>query len=83
MVVLAPFTACSKVASTCTGTCWDLRTGRPQPGTGGRERSGDAFTLTRRLRIERTFAFVKANDGWRCREDELAPVSSGTSGGGS
>ncbi|HEX9214309.1 MAG TPA: lysozyme inhibitor LprI family protein [Bradyrhizobium sp.] len=83
MVVLAPFTACSKVASTCTGTCWDLRTGRPQPGAGNKERSGEAFNVTRRLRIERTFAFVKANDGWRCREDELAPVSSGTSGGGS
>jgi uncharacterized protein YecT (DUF1311 family) len=83
MVVLAPFTACSKVASTCTGTCWDLKTGRPQPGAGGKERSGEAFNVTRRLRIQRTFAFVKAADGWRCREDELAPVSSGTSGGGS
>jgi uncharacterized protein YecT (DUF1311 family) len=83
MVVLAPFTACSKVASICTGTCWDLRTGRPQPGAGNKERSGEAFNVTRRLRIQRTFAFVKAADGWRCREDELAPVSSGTSGGGS
>jgi hypothetical protein len=26
---------------------------------------------------------VKAADGWRCREDELAPVNSGTAGGGS
>lgn len=83
MVVLAPFTACSKVASTCTGTCWDPRTGRPQPGAGNRERSGEAFNVTRRLRIQRTFAFVKAADGWRCREDELAPVNSGTAGGGS
>ncbi|WP_426611884.1 lysozyme inhibitor LprI family protein [Bradyrhizobium sp. McL0616] len=83
MVVLAPFTACSKVATTCTGTCWDLRTGRPQPGAGNKERSAEAFNVTRRLRIERTFAFVKANDGWRCREDELAPVTLGVSGGGS
>jgi uncharacterized protein YecT (DUF1311 family) len=83
MVVLAPFTACSKVASTCTGTCWDVRTGRPQPGAGTKDRSGEAFNVTRRLRIERTFAFVTAYDGWRCREDELAPVNSGTSGGGS
>lgn len=83
MVVLAPFNACSKVASTCTGTCWDPRTGRPQPGAGNKERSGEAFNVTRRLRIQRTFAFVKAADGWRCREDELAPVSSGTAGGGS
>lgn len=86
MVVLAPFATCSKVASTCTGTCWDPRTGRPQPGqqgSGSRERSGEAFNVTRRLRIQRTFAFVKAADGWRCREDELAPVNSGTAGGGS
>lgn len=83
MAVLAPFTTCSKVATTCTGTCWDASTGRPQPGAGSKERSGEAFNVTRRLRIQRTFAFVKAADGWRCREDELAPVSSGTAGGGS
>lgn len=83
MVVLAPFTTCSKVASTCTGTCWDARTGLPQPGAGNKERSADAFSVTRRLRIQRTFAFVKAADGWRCREDALAPVNSGTAGGGS
>lgn len=83
MVVLAPFTACSKVASTCTGTCWDLSTGRPQPGATDKERSAAAFNVTRRLRIQRTFAFVKAADGWRCREDALAPVNSGTAGGGS
>lgn len=83
MVVLAPFTTCSKVASSCTGTCWDARTGRPQPGVAGKERSAEVFNVTRRLRIQRTFAFVKAADGWRCREDELAPVNSGTAGGGS
>ncbi|QPF91354.1 lysozyme inhibitor LprI family protein [Bradyrhizobium commune] len=83
MVVLAPFTACSKVATTCTGTCWDPRTGRAQPGAGNKERGGETFNVTRRLRIQRTFAFVKAADGWRCREDELAPVNSGTAGGGS
>ncbi|MDA9432660.1 hypothetical protein [Bradyrhizobium sp. CCBAU 51627] len=83
MVVLAPFTTCSKVASTCTGTCWDASTGRPQPGAAPKERSAAAFNVTRRLRIQRTFAFVKAGDGWRCREDELAPVNSGTASGGS
>ncbi|MDN5003289.1 lysozyme inhibitor LprI family protein [Bradyrhizobium sp. GCM10027634] len=83
MVVLAPFTTCSKVASTCTGTCWDAGTGHPQPGTANKERSAAAFNVTRRLRIQRTFAFVKGTDGWRCREDELAPVNSGTAGGGS
>lgn len=82
MAVLAPFAMCSKVASACTGTCWDARTGRPQPGA-GKERSAEAFNVTRRLRIQRTFAFVKAADGWRCREDELAPVNSGTADGGS
>jgi uncharacterized protein YecT (DUF1311 family) len=83
MAVLAPFATCSKIATTCTGTCWNATTGRPQPGVGNKERSADAFNVTRRLRIQRTFAFVKAADGWRCREDELAPVNSGTAGGGS
>lgn len=83
MVVLAPFTTCSKVATACTGTCWDANAGRPVPGTGNKERSAIAFNVTRRLRIQRTFAFVKAADGWRCREDELAPVISGTASGGS
>jgi len=83
MVVLAPFTTCSKVATSCTGTCWDARTSRPQPGAGNKERSADAFNVTRRLRIQRNFAFVKAADGWRCREDELAPVNSGNASGGS
>nr|WP_249128823.1 hypothetical protein [Bradyrhizobium japonicum] len=83
MAVLAPFATCSRVATICTGTCWDAGTGRPQPGAGNKERSADAFNVTRRLRIQRTFAFVKAADGWRCREDALAPVSSGTAGGGS
>lgn len=83
MAVLAPFTVCSKVASSCTGTCWDARTGLPQPGAANKERSAEAFNVTRRLRIQRTFAFVKAADGWRCREDELAPVNSGTASGGS
>jgi uncharacterized protein YecT (DUF1311 family) len=83
MVVLAPFATCSKIATLCTGTCWDARTGRPQPGASNKERSGDAFNVTRRLRIQRSFAFVKAADGWRCREDELAPVTTGTASGGS
>ena len=32
MVVLAPFTMCSKVASTCTGTCWDPSDGPSATG---------------------------------------------------
>jgi hypothetical protein len=60
-----------------------LRTGRPQPAAANRERAAEAFNVTRSVRIQRTFAFVKANDGWRCREDELAPVNSGVSSGGS
>ncbi|MFT4118604.1 lysozyme inhibitor LprI family protein [Bradyrhizobium sp.] len=82
MVVLAPFTACSKVASTCTGACWNLQLGRSQPVAEAKPNAREAFNVTRRLRIQRTFAFVKAADGWRCREDELAPVNSGISSGG-
>ncbi|MGY8683248.1 lysozyme inhibitor LprI family protein [Bradyrhizobium sp. UFLA05-153] len=82
MVVLSPFTTCSPVASTCTGTCWDPRSGKAQPAA-AKQNSRESFNVTRRLRIQRTFAFQKAADGWRCREDELAPVESGIAGGGS
>ena len=78
MVVLSPFTACSPIASTCTGTCWDPTSGKAQP----KSRARESFNVTSRLRIERTFAFQKAGDGWRCREDELAPVDIGIAGGG-
>jgi uncharacterized protein YecT (DUF1311 family) len=76
MVVLAPFGACSTIASICTGTCWDPASGKAQPTS----RSKESFNVTSRLRIERTFAFQKAGDGWRCREDELAPVDVGVAG---
>ena len=72
-----------RVASNPVMIVNDAATGRPQPGIANKERSAAAFNVTRRLRIQRTFAFVKAADGWRCREDELAPVNSGTAGGGS
>jgi uncharacterized protein YecT (DUF1311 family) len=78
MVVLSPFTVCSPVAATCTGTCWDPKSGKARPASGARE----SFNVTRRLRIERTFAFRKAADGWRCKEDELAPVDFGATAGG-
>ena len=81
MVVLSPFTTCSPVASTCTGTCWDAKSGKAQPTSGAKESSRESFTVTRRLRIQRAFAFQKAADGWRCREDELVPVDSGVASG--
>ena len=31
MIVLSPFAACSPVASSCTGTCWDLKAGKAKP----------------------------------------------------
>ncbi len=82
MVVLSPFAACSKVASACTGTCWDPRTNRPQAAPAARDAARESFNVTRRIRIQRTFAFDKAADGWRCKEDELAPVNSGVASGG-
>ena len=82
MVVLSPFTACSKVALTCTGTCWDPNTNRPQAAPAGKDGARESFNVTRRLRIQRTFAFERAADGWRCKEDELGPVNSGVAGGG-
>lgn len=78
MVVLSPFAACSPVASTCTGACWDPKSGKAQPASTAKE----SFNVTRRLKIERAFAFQKAADGWRCREDALAPVDFGIASGG-
>ena len=61
MVVLSPFTACSPIASSCTGTCWDLRSGRPKSTPGSREQ----FQVGYRVRIEKPFAFQKNDSGWR------------------
>ena len=74
MVVLSPFTACSPIASSCTGTCWDLRSGKPKPTPGSR----DNFLVGYRLRIEKSFAFQKTDDGgWRCNPAALQPVEVG------
>jgi uncharacterized protein YecT (DUF1311 family) len=73
MLVLSPFTACSAIASSCTGACWDLKAGKPKPAPGSREE----FLVGYRLRIEKSFAFQKAGDGWRCDSNALQPVEMG------
>ena len=74
MVVLSPFAACSQIASSCTGTCWDLRSGKPKPTPGSREN----LLVGYRLRIEKSFAFQKADGGgWRCNSALLPPVEVG------
>lgn len=73
MVVLSPFTACSPIASSCTGTCWDLKSGRPKSMPGSHEQ----FQVGYRLRIEKAFAFQKNNDGWRCNSTTMQPVEVG------
>jgi uncharacterized protein YecT (DUF1311 family) len=73
MVVLSPFTACSPIASSCTGTCWDLRSGRPKFTPGSREQ----FQVGYRLRIEKSFAFQKNGSGWRCGSTAMQPVEVG------
>jgi uncharacterized protein YecT (DUF1311 family) len=75
MVVLSPFTVCSPVASNCTGTCWDLRTGKAGPAP---PNSRDNFAVTYRLRIEKAFSFQKTDNGrWHCNATALQPVASG------
>jgi len=73
MVVLSPFTACSPIASSCTGACWDLRSGKPKPAPGSREE----FLVGYRVRVERTFSFQRADGGWRCDSSTLQPVEAG------
>jgi len=73
MVVLSPFTACSPIASGCTGACWDLKTGRPKSTAGSREQ----FQVGYRLRIEKSFAFQKKDNSWHCTATAMQPVEVG------
>jgi uncharacterized protein YecT (DUF1311 family) len=73
MVVLSPFAVCSQVASSCTGTCWDLKSGQAHPSPASRE----SFGVAHRFRIEKTFAFQKTDSGWRCTASALQPVDLG------
>jgi uncharacterized protein YecT (DUF1311 family) len=75
MVVLSPFAVCSPIASNCTGTCWDLRTGKAGPAP---PNSRDSFSVTYRVRIEKSFSFQKTDNGrWRCTATALQPITSG------
>ena len=72
MIVLAPFAVCSPVASACTGKCWDVGQAKATPA------SRDSFPVSHRLRVEKAFAFEKAdNGGWRCNVTALPPVDLG------
>jgi hypothetical protein len=75
MVVLSPFAACSPVASGCTGSCWDLKSGKAKPSPGSRE----SLSVAHRVKIEKAFAFEKTDSGsWRCNTTTLQPIDSGT-----
>jgi uncharacterized protein len=79
MIVLSPFAACSPVAASCTGTCWDLKAGKAKPTPGNR----DSFPVSNRVRIEKAFAFQKDDKGgWRCTVSALQPVDFGVTLGG-
>jgi uncharacterized protein YecT (DUF1311 family) len=81
MVVLAPFAVCSPIASNCTGTCWDIKAGKPGPAQPG---DRDSFGVTNRIRIEKAFAFQKTENGrWRCDLTALKPVDLGVALSGS
>jgi uncharacterized protein YecT (DUF1311 family) len=74
MIVLSPFAVCSPIASSCTGACWDLKSGKTKPSPGSRDR----LSVAHRLRIEKSFAFQKTDSGnWRCSTSVLQPVDLG------
>jgi uncharacterized protein YecT (DUF1311 family) len=74
MIVLSPFAVCSPIASSCTGMCWDPNPDKPKLAPGSR----DGFSVARRLRIEKAFAFQKTDSGgWRCNTTALQPVDFG------
>jgi uncharacterized protein YecT (DUF1311 family) len=79
MVVLSPFAACSPIASSCTGTCWDTKSGKAGPAPGSRE----SFRVAHRLKIEKSFSFQKIDNGsWRCNTSALQPIAVGIAVGG-
>ena len=73
MIVLSPFALCSPVASSCTGMCWNDKPGQAKPSWVTRE----GFSVARKLRIEKAFAFQKIDSGWRCNTPALQPVDFG------
>jgi uncharacterized protein YecT (DUF1311 family) len=73
MIVLAPFAVCSPIASSCTGMCWSDKPGQAKPSWVIRE----GFSVARKLRIEKAFAFQKTDSGWRCNTPALQPVDFG------
>jgi len=74
MIVLSPFAVCSPVASSCTGTCWDLKSGNANPSLESR----DSLPVSHKLRIEKAFAFQKTDSGgWRCTTTALQPIDFG------
>jgi uncharacterized protein YecT (DUF1311 family) len=74
MVVLSPFALCSPIASGCTGTCWDPKSGKPHSGSPTRE----SFPVAHRLSVEKAFAFQKTDaGGWRCNTKSIQPIDFG------
>jgi len=74
MVVMSPFALCSPIASGCTGTCWDPKSGKSHSGSPGRE----SFPVAHRLSVEKAFAFQKTDaGGWRCTTKSIQPVDFG------
>jgi uncharacterized protein YecT (DUF1311 family) len=80
MIVLSPFAACSSVASSCTGACWDIKDGTTAKLSPLDNR--DSFPVSRRIRIEKAFAFQKVDNGWRCSSTALPPIDLGVTASG-
>ncbi|QWG18007.1 hypothetical protein KMZ68_24150 [Bradyrhizobium sediminis] len=74
MSVLTPFAVCSPIASGCTGSCWDAKSGEAKPAPASRA----SLTSGRRVSIQKSFAFQRTDGGgWRCETAALQPVEAG------
>ncbi len=83
MIVLSPFAICSPVASSCTGTCWDAKSGKAKSSPGPSPASRDSFSVAHKLTVEKAFAFQKTDSGgWRCTTTALHPVDFGVAQSG-
>ena len=73
MVVLSPFAVCSPVASSCTGTCWDLKSGKAN----ARPASRDSIPVAHRLQDREGVRIPEIRHRLALRYRALEPVDFG------
>jgi uncharacterized protein len=71
IVVRSPFAGCSAIAVSCTGTCWDMN---PEKVRAFR-RGDNRFAVAQRLRVQKSFVFLKGDSNWQCTTTAFPPIN--------